>query len=121
VNSEFDWITPDMALRWADWFCSPAQRGDPLVSPVNADLTRLPPIYIQAGGSEILLPGIQEFVSRAKQQGADVSLEIWPEMNHDFQAFGYDVPQSAEAIQRIGEVIATRLAQTNGRPAAVGS
>jgi hypothetical protein len=32
-------------------------------------------------------------------------------MNHDFQMFGYDVPQSAEAIKRIGEVIASRIPQ----------
>jgi acetyl esterase/lipase len=120
-NPERDWITLGMAMQWADWFCSPAQRSDPLVSPLYADLKGLPPIYIQAGGSEILLAGIEEFVRRAKQQGADVTLETWPEMNHDFQAFGYDVPQSAGAIRRIGEVIASRLVRDTPRPAAVRS
>lgn len=109
ANAELDWITPQMALRWADWFCSPHERNNPLVSPVNADLQGLPPIYIQAGGAEILLASIQQFVTEGKRQGADISLEIWPDMNHDFQAFGYDVPQSREALRRIGEVIAKRL------------
>ena len=113
-TSERDWITLEMALRWADWYCSPAERSDPLVSPVNADLTHLPPVYVQAGGAEILLPGIEEFVRRAKQQGADVTLETWPDMNHDFQAFGSEVPQSAEAIRRIGEVIASRCGRNHG-------
>jgi len=118
INSEHDWITQEMALRWADWFCTPAARGDPLVSPVNADLTRLPPIYIQAGAFEILLPAIQEFAKRAGQQGANVILETWPEMNHDFQAFGYDVPQSVDALRRIGEIIALQLARSTEQPAA---
>jgi acetyl esterase/lipase len=109
ANAELDWITPEMALRWADWFCSPQERNNPLVSPVNADLRGLPPVYIQAGGAEILLASIQEFVTEGKRQGADISLEIWPDMNHDFQAFGYDVPQSREALRRIGEVVAERL------------
>jgi len=121
VDPDCDWITMEMALQWADWFCSPGERGDPLVSPVNADLRGLPPIYIQAGGAEILLPGIAEFVRRARQQGADVTLETWPEMNHDFQAFGNDVPQSAEAIRRIGEVIAMRLAGKHPLPGVTGS
>jgi acetyl esterase/lipase len=108
-SSEYDWITQEMAMTWADWFCTPEQRSNPLVSPVNADLRGLPPMYIQAGGAEILLPGIQLFVQRAKEQGADAVLETWPAMNHDFQAFGEDVPQSAEAIQRIGEVVASRI------------
>jgi acetyl esterase/lipase len=73
----------------------------------------LPPLYIQAGGAEILLPSIESFVAQAKRQGADVSLDVWPEMNHDFQAFGYDVPQSAEALHRISEVIAGRTSTGN--------
>jgi acetyl esterase/lipase len=109
VNSELDWINQQMALKWTSWFCSSEQRSNPMVSPVNADLRNLPPIYIQAGGAEILLPSIQAFVEKARQQGANVSLETWPGMNHDFQGFGYDVPQSAEAIQRIGEVIKSRV------------
>ena len=108
-SSEYDWITREMAMTWADWFCTAEQRSHPLVSPVNADLRGLPPMYIQAGGAEILLPSIQLFVQRAKEQGADVELETWPAMNHDFQAFAEDVPQSAEAIRRIGEVVASRI------------
>lgn len=119
VSSKYDWITLPMAMQWADWFCTQEQRRDPLVSPVNADLRGLPPIYVQAGGAEILLPSIELFVRRGKAQGADIVLESWPGMNHDFQAFGDDVPQSAEAIRRIGEVIAAHMARKNARPAAI--
>jgi epsilon-lactone hydrolase len=119
VNSDFDWITQGMTLHWADWFCTLKERSDPLVSPVNADLRGLPPIYIQAGGSEILLASIQMFVERAREQGASVVLETWPAMNHDFQMLGYEVPQSAEAIQRIGEVIASRILLKKVQPAVV--
>ncbi len=110
---DLDWITPQMAMRWADWFCCEDERCLPLVSPLFADLKGLPPLYIQAGGAEILLPSIESFVAEAKRQAADVSLDVWPEMNHDFQAFGYDVPQSAEALHRISEVIAGRLSASN--------
>jgi len=105
ARPECDWITQGMAMQWADWYCSREERSNPLVSPVNADLRGLPPIYIQAGGSEILFERILAFVKRAKAQGVDVVLDTWPTMNHDFQAFGYDVPESTEAIRRIGEVI----------------
>jgi acetyl esterase/lipase len=113
IAPDLDWITPQMAIRWADWFCCENERCLPLVSPLHADLRGLPPLYIQAGGAEILLPSIESFVEEAKRQGADVSLDVWPEMNHDFQAFGYDVPQSAEALHRISEVIAGRLSTSN--------
>jgi acetyl esterase/lipase len=66
-----------MLTQWADWYCEPAQRRNPLVSPLWADLRDLHPIYIQAGRAEILYDSIQAFVDRAQNQGADVVLETW--------------------------------------------
>lgn len=104
-NEPFDWIQRDMLLKWADWFCSPSQHLNPLVSPMYADLRGLPPIYLQAGRAEILYDGIEAFANCAKQKGANLVLESWDDMNHNFQMFGNQVPQSAEALRRLGEVI----------------
>lgn len=102
---EFDWIEKRMLQQWADWFCDGAERSNPLVSPIRADLSGLPPIYIQAGRAEILYDSIQAFADRAQQQRANVVLQTWPDMNHVFQMFGPDSPQSAEALRMIGQVI----------------
>jgi len=110
----FDWIDTQMLEQWADWFCDSAERNNPLVSPIQADLRGLPPIYIQAGRAEILYPSIQAFADRAQTQRANVVLESWEDMTHDFPMFGLDSPQSAEALQRIGQVIdATVRTQKN--------
>ncbi|HEY1470832.1 MAG TPA: alpha/beta hydrolase [Candidatus Acidoferrum sp.] len=106
---KFDWIEKRMLERWADWFCDAAERCNPLVSPVLADLSGLPPIYIQAGRVEILYDSIRAFADRAKKQGADVVLQTWEDMNHVFQVFGFDSPQSAEALRMIGQVIDERV------------
>jgi monoterpene epsilon-lactone hydrolase len=108
-NPEFDWIEKPMLEQWTDWFCDAGERRNPLVSPVWADLRGLPPIYMQAGRVEILYPSIQAFADRARKQGADVVLDTWEDMNHDFQMFGFDSPQSAEALRRIGQVIDVRV------------
>jgi len=108
-NQTSDWIEQRMLEKWAGWFCEPTQRRDPLVTPLLADLRGLPAIYIQAGGSEILYDSIQAFAEHARSQGAEVVLETWKSMNHVFQIFGPDVPQSAEALERIGEVIDFRV------------
>lgn len=104
-----DWIEKRMLEQWADWFCDAADRCSPLVSPIRAELVGLPPIYIQAGGAEILYPSIQGFADRALEQGADVILESWEDMTHDFQLFGLDSPPSADALRRIGHVIDARF------------
>jgi acetyl esterase/lipase len=106
---KFDLIEKRMLERWADWFCDAAERCNPLVSPVLADLSGLPPIYIQAGRVEILYDSIRAFADRAKKQGADVVLQTWEDMNHVFQVFGFDSPQSAEALRMIGQVIDERV------------
>lgn len=108
-NQASDWIEKQMLEKWTDWFCDTTQRHNPLVSPLSADLRSLSPIYIQAGGAEILYDSIQAFADRARSQGADVVLDTWENMNHVFQIFGPDVPQSAEALRRIGEVIDARV------------
>jgi hypothetical protein len=47
-------------------------------------------------------------------QRANVVLESWEDMTHDFPMFGLDSPQSAEALQRIGQVVdATLRTQEN--------
>jgi len=104
-----DWIEKQMLLRWADWFCDPDQRRNPLVSPLDADLRGLSPIYIQAGRAEILYDSIQAFANHARNQGANVVLESWEDMNHVFQIFGRYTPQSCAALQRLGEVIDAKV------------
>src|SRR5271166_6175177 len=89
-----DWIDKQMVEQWSKWFCDAAESRNPLISPLWADLRGLPPIYIQAGRVEILYPSIQAFAEHARQQGADIVLESWEDMTHDFQLFGPDAPQS---------------------------
>jgi acetyl esterase/lipase len=104
-NEPYDWVEQRMVVQWARWFCWQTDPENPLVSPVHADLRGLPPIYIQAGEAEILIDMIRAFARKAQAQGAAVSLEVWEQMNHDFQAYGTIMQQSKEALQRIGEVI----------------
>ena len=108
-NEEFDWIDKRSLLQWRDWFCDPDQRLDPLVSPLWASLRGLPPIYMQAGRVEMLYDSIQAFADHGKEQGADVVLDTWEDMNHVFQIFAPDAPQSSEALQRIADVIDLRI------------
>jgi acetyl esterase/lipase len=48
-------------------------------------------------------------LTRSHEQEAQVELEEWKRMNHDFQAYGTTMPQSAQALSRLGQVIDTAL------------
>ncbi len=104
-NAGFDWITGGMANQWARWLCQGNDPQSALVSPLYADLAGLPPIYIQAGGAEILRDAIRSFVERARADKVDVTFEEWPDMVHVFQTFGDVQPAGLEALRRIGTVV----------------
>jgi acetyl esterase/lipase len=87
---------------------SPAKT--PLASPLYADLAGLPPLMIQVGSAEILLDDAVRTAGAAGAAGTSVRLEIWPEMVHVFQAFGFMLPEGREAVTAAGEFMAGRVA-----------
>jgi len=77
----------------------------PLVSPLYADLTGLPPLLIHVGDAEILLDDSTRIAERAKAAGVDVTLEVWPEKVHVWHVFAKILPEGQQAIDRIGEFV----------------
>jgi len=62
----------------------------------------LPPAYIQTGEAEILMSDSTALAERLGAAGSPVTLEIWPEMFHIFQARYSMLSQAREAIDRLG-------------------
>jgi acetyl esterase/lipase len=81
----------------------------PLVSPVHADLSGLPPLLVQVGTAEVLLDDAVRLAERARAAGVDVRLEAWDDLVHVFQAFAPMVPESVEALEGIGAFVRERL------------
>ena len=57
-----------------------ADPANPLVSPLHADLSGLPPLLVQVGSAETLLDDAVAISSRAGSADVPVTLEIWPHM-----------------------------------------
>ncbi len=90
-------------------YCEPHQQRLPMVSPVFADVAGLPPMYIQVGDDEILLSDSERMADKCAAVGVAVELEVWPEMWHVFQVFIGKMPESRQAIDKIGDYIRSRL------------
>ena len=82
---------------------------DPLASPLHGDLSGLPPLLIQVGDAEVLLDDSTRLAAQAEQAGVDVTLEVWPEMVHVFQASVGYVPEATQAVDRIAEFSRQKL------------
>jgi epsilon-lactone hydrolase len=83
----------------------------PLASPLYADLRGLPPTLIQVGDHEVLLDDSTRLAERARAAGVAVTLEVWPEMWHVFEAMAGYLPEADRAIAQIGSFMRARLAE----------
>jgi acetyl esterase/lipase len=95
----------DMAVV-ARYYCpDEAKWRDPLISPVFANVSGLPPMLIQVGDDEILLNDSTRLAEKLEAAGIDVEIEIWPNMWHVFQMFIGKMPESRKAVEKIGTYI----------------
>jgi acetyl esterase/lipase len=76
----------------------------PLASPIHADLTGLPPLFIQVGTAEVLFDDAARLAERARLAGVPVTLDTWEEMLHVWHVFAL-LPEAREAIARIAGFI----------------
>jgi epsilon-lactone hydrolase len=81
----------------------------PYISPLFADFHDLPPTLIQVGTEEILYDDSSRLEQKAQLAGVDVTMETWPGMWHVFQGFAPYVPESRQAIIKIGDFLCNRL------------
>ncbi|MGB7738490.1 MAG: alpha/beta hydrolase [Steroidobacteraceae bacterium] len=59
--------------------------NDPLASPINGDLRGLPPMLVQVGQDELLLPDARRLQSALAAAGVPVELQEYPRRWHVFQ------------------------------------
>ena len=103
------WFRPENIAVVAEHYCETEQTDDPRVSPVFADMSGLPPLYIQVGDREILLSDSERLAARQRAAGGEVVLDVWPGMWHVFQVCTRKMPESRRAIGKIGDYIRGRF------------
>ncbi|BBG02620.1 MULTISPECIES: alpha/beta hydrolase [Pseudonocardia] len=81
---------------------------DPLASPLFADLTGLPPTYVQVGTTECLLDDALRAARRLRDAGVDTDLDVWPDMLHIMPFFASRVPEGDAALQAVVNFVRSR-------------
>jgi epsilon-lactone hydrolase len=82
-----------------------------LASPLFAtDLGGLPPVLIEVGEDEVLLDDATRLADRLRAAGGPVTLTVWPDMIHVFQAFPATViPEADQSLAAVGAFLARHL------------
>jgi acetyl esterase/lipase len=76
-----------------------------VVSPVDADLSSLPPVMIHASSDELLLADAELMAKRLNAAGIRCDLHLWDGQIHDFPLAADVLPEGRRAIGYIGDFV----------------
>jgi acetyl esterase/lipase len=97
--------TEDDVRRCAEAYLAGHPADDPIVDPLHADLSGLPPMLIQAATGDARLVDAKALAARAQDHGVDARLELFPVDAHAFQLFWSFLPEAADAMEGAGAFI----------------
>lgn len=110
-NDRYDLVQGWMAIQFGKWLDPKEEFGRTKLSPISYDYNGVAPIYLQAGGREILHDMIYDFAKKQVALNADLLLDVWPSMPHNFQLMDSTQDASVVALERIAAVIRFTMKQ----------
>lgn len=103
TNAKRDAMFTIQAIETLTELVAPPYAEGPDYCPLEFDLSGLPPIHIEVGGTEILLDDSRILHERVQAAGGDSKLVITPNAPHVLPVF--PVPEAREAIDRMAAFI----------------
>ena len=103
-------LSPDALQARVSDYTAGHDAALPLISPVFADLSGLPPLIIQAGTHEVLLDDAIRLARQAATADVQVTLDITPAVPHVFQAYFPILDEATTALDRAGQLLSAHLA-----------
>jgi acetyl esterase/lipase len=87
----------------ASAYAGAADRRDPRISPLFADLTGFPPALIQVGSAETLLDDATRLAAALGAADVPVTLQVWPHMIHAWMMWNAKLEDGRRALEEMGE------------------
>jgi monoterpene epsilon-lactone hydrolase len=82
----------------------------PQVSPHYADYDGFVPFVVHVGSDELLLDDSKRLAEKASAAGCDVTIEVWPEMQHVFQIAVGNMPEADSSVSKLGAWLSGQMA-----------
>jgi monoterpene epsilon-lactone hydrolase len=107
VNGRDPFLTPEWVRnRGREYLARQMDLDDPRVSPAFADLSGLPPMYLQIGQFDTVREGAALLAINALRSGVDTTMESWPGMIQGWHGLvNAEVPEAVAAWARIRDYI----------------
>ncbi len=104
-------LSPDLLRIAAKLYTAEHPADDPLISPLFADLSGLPPVLIQAGSKELLLSDAVRLAGALQKAGSEAELQMWDNVMHVWHFTAAYLPEARRAIQSIHTFIRSKTGQ----------
>ncbi len=110
VDGQDPFLTPEWVRnRGRDYVAGKMNLNDPRVSPAFADLSDLPPMYLQIGQFDTVREGAISLAINALRSGVEVTMESWPGMIQGWHGLvNAGVPEATAAWAKIRGYILDR-------------
>ncbi len=95
----------DMGVKYA----GKTPLNHPLISPLNAELSGLPPLLIQTSDTEVLYSDATRLAEKAEKAGVTVTLQVWEGLIHWWHLFWNILPEGSEAINEIEKFVRSEM------------
>ena len=109
TGDALDYGQTSFLLQHARDFAGVLPLDDPRVSPLNADLAGLSPLFVVTGSAERLFDECRELVELARQAGVQAELCVAEDMPHNPPAMADFHPNAERAFAKCGLFVAQQL------------
>lgn len=100
-------VHPALAMRQISAYRGGTDPHNPLLSPIYANLSDLPPILLQVGEDELFRSGTETFTETAKRSGVKTTLHIYQGMWHFWHMYIPILPEAKEAMEEINRFVSS--------------
>jgi acetyl esterase len=100
--------TRQMRWYWANFLGAAADAPPAAAAPLEADLSGLPPLYLNAAGLDPLLDDSLLLSAKLSAAGVQHRFDLWPGVVHGFLRYVRDLPPAVEALQAAGAFLRER-------------
>ncbi|NUT34435.1 MAG: alpha/beta hydrolase fold domain-containing protein [Hamadaea sp.] len=101
---------PEVAKIFADAYLDGHPADDPIVDPLHADLTGLPPLLVHAASGDVVHQEAVLLTRHAKSFGVRVQTSVFPVPTHNFHIFWSFLPEAAAAVDEVGRFLRDAVA-----------
>lgn len=102
-------FVPTQLEQAAQLYAGARPIGDPVLSPLQGNVSLLPPLCVHASTSELLRDDTVRLAERARAAGVIVECRLWPEMPHVWQFLAGLLPEARESLDAAGAFVRTHV------------